>query len=270
MASVNEPRRIPSAVSPAPAHGFDARSVFPKHATRQPPTQPGQFARRLKSLSPAADDKTEATKHEAQQPRIDQDEDGGFFGLMLDGQLSAAQKSGRAGAARNNATGEEPKGQATASAAGNADERRRLSEREGDDGREKGASDQAELDPLARHLSHLTPFELQLGSAGPPLVTTTPSAQAAALPPALSSANLDEILSRMVTKFALSGDKNRGTSHMVVGSGELAGGAITLEAEGKAVRVRIDAPPGVDARAFGEGIRTRLEARGLEPTIEVV
>lgn len=80
---------------------------------------------------------------------------------------------------------------------------------------------------------------------------------------------LDDILAKMVTRFALSGDKKRGTSHLVVGAGELAGGSVTLDADGDAVHVRIDAPPGVDARAFAEGVRARLEAKGLRPTIEL-
>ena len=121
------------------------------------------------------------------------------------------------------------------------------------------SDEQTALDPLSRSLWSLAPPDQRIIEHAP---ATAP------LPGALAT-TLDDILARMVTRFALSGDKRRGTSHLVVGAGELAGGSITLEAEGKAVHVRIDAPPGVDARAFGESIRARLEAKGLEPTIEL-
>lgn len=84
-----------------------------------------------------------------------------------------------------------------------------------------------------------------------------------------TAAALDDIIARMVTRFALSGDKRRGTAHMSVGAGALEGGTVTLEADGKCVHVRIDAPPGVDASAFGASILARLKAKGLEPTIEL-
>lgn len=113
------------------------------------------------------------------------------------------------------------------------------------------------LDPLSRALHALAPPETRLSAI--------PAATAGSPPPAL----LDEVLARVLTRFAFSGDKKRGTSHLQVGAGALAGGSITLEADGDHVHVRIDAPPGVDARAFGEAVRNRLLAKGLVPTVEV-
>lgn len=126
-----------------------------------------------------------------------------------------------------------------------------------------GSEDANALDPLSRSLWCLAPPEHRV------LEQSLAAAPTLMPPPGTPPAALDDILARMVTRFALSGDKRRGTSHLVVGAGELSGGSVTLEAEGKSVHVRIDAPPGVDARAFGESIRARLEAKGLEPTIEL-
>jgi hypothetical protein len=263
MASVHDaPRaslptgRVPSTPNQRDARGTRAAGPDPFGAT-------GRFADRLKSAVAAATPGTQGGKAGAAAA---QEQRG--IGWELGSETTAASSGRRQGPLASSQVG--PAGDDTSlpgRGRRDGDEIRGLGD--GGNDHESPGMDPSELDPFARHLSHLTPFELQLGLGQLLPSSATPSAQAASLPPALASANLDEIVSRMVTRFALSGDKQRGTSHLAVGAGELSGGSITLEAEGRAVRVRIDAPPGVDARAFGEAVRTRLEARGLEPTIEI-
>lgn len=115
------------------------------------------------------------------------------------------------------------------------------------------------LDPLERALWQPT---LGAPEARAP-VRVSPPAMPLAAPP------LDALVDRFVKRFAMSGDRNRGTAHLAIGGGELAGGAVTVRAEGGAVTIVVDAPPGVSGEAFGARLGERLRARGIDATIEV-
>lgn len=115
----------------------------------------------------------------------------------------------------------------------------------------------AGLDPLERALYQ------------PRLATFDTARAAPAPPPQAPAPPLELLVDRFVKRFAMSGDRHRGTAHLTVGAGELAGGSVTLHAEHGAVTIVVDAPPGADGSSLGERLRQRMKARGVEATVEV-
>lgn len=129
-----------------------------------------------------------------------------------------------------------------------------------DDASQAGERDA--LDPLARALA--APVAPCVGLAGRPAAEAPASASGAASP------SVAELARLLVERIAWSGDARTGTAHVVLGAGRLAGAALTIGVEGRRVRLVVEAPASVDAAAFCERVRERLEARGLEVADVVV
>ena len=119
------------------------------------------------------------------------------------------------------------------------------------------------LDPLDRAL-YCPGFPAPALAASPACAPRSDAAPAPAGAPAL-----DALVDRFLKRFAMSGDRHRGTAHLGVGAGELAGGSLTVHAEGNVVTVTLDAPPGVDGASLGARLAARLRARGLDATVDV-
>lgn len=67
-----------------------------------------------------------------------------------------------------------------------------------------------------------------------------------------------------VRRFAWGGDRRRSIAYIEFGAGELAGGALTVEANAGVVSVIVDLPPGVAGGAWAERLAERLSKRGLQ------
>src|SRR5258706_12982552 len=107
------------------------------------------------------------------------------------------------------------------------------------------------LDPIVRHHAQIAP----------------PLALAPALPDApivRARASLEEVLPAIVRRIAWSGDAKRGAVRIELGAGALAGATLLVESEDGRVRVRLDAPPGVDAEAWRARIAAPLAERRIE------
>jgi hypothetical protein len=124
------------------------------------------------------------------------------------------------------------------------------------------------LDPIDAPTVGLDPLERALYQPRAPLMGEA-SRMAPSPPPPMPAPPLDTLLDRFVKRFAMSGDRNRGTAHLSVGAGELAGGTVTLHAENGAVTIVVDAPAGADGAGLGERLRARMAGRGIEATVEV-
>jgi hypothetical protein len=77
------------------------------------------------------------------------------------------------------------------------------------------------------------------------------------------SGSLEALLPALVRRVAWSSDGKRGTARLEIGSGELAGATLLVHADAGRVRVRLEVPPGVDARSWRERIVQRLAARDV-------
>jgi hypothetical protein len=75
--------------------------------------------------------------------------------------------------------------------------------------------------------------------------------------------SLEDLLPALVRKVAWSGDGKRGTVHMELGAGALAGGKLLIQADHGRVRIRLTAPEGASLADWRERIAGRLAARGL-------
>jgi hypothetical protein len=115
---------------------------------------------------------------------------------------------------------------------------------------------EAALDPAARHAAHLAPPVAS--PQGPAPVEAEAEAIATR-----ARTSLEDLLPALVRKVAWSGDGKRGTVHLELGSGPLAGGKLLIQAEEGRVRVHLSAPDGAGLAAWRERIAQRLEARGL-------
>jgi hypothetical protein len=71
-------------------------------------------------------------------------------------------------------------------------------------------------------------------------------------------------MTSMVRRAVWSGDGRRGTAHLEIGAGALAGATLVVHADEGRVRVRLDVPPGVDGATWEERIRLRLAARSIQ------
>ena len=117
------------------------------------------------------------------------------------------------------------------------------------------------LDPLHRRRAALAPPQ---GLTFPPALTAAaPPAPALAPEPsrALAAAALEHLLPALVRRIAWSGDGRRGTARLEIGAGDLAGAVLRIDADEGRVRVHLDVPPGVDARAWHERIERSLRDR---------
>jgi len=79
-----------------------------------------------------------------------------------------------------------------------------------------------------------------------------------------SRVSLEQVMSRFVRRIAWSGDAHTGTARLELGAGELTGATLTIHAEGGAVRVSLELPPGVDRAEWRDRIAKRLGARGVQ------
>jgi hypothetical protein len=77
-------------------------------------------------------------------------------------------------------------------------------------------------------------------------------------------ASLEDVLPQVVKKIAWSGDARRGAVRLELGAGALAGSTLLIEADDGKIRVRMDAPPGVDAAAWRERILDRFAKKKLD------
>lgn len=106
------------------------------------------------------------------------------------------------------------------------------------------------VDPTARALLQWAP--------PPGAVVATPSG--------VPSQVLDQVALQLVRKVSV----GQSTVHLQLGDGQLAGGAVLVTAGSEGLEIRITAPPGMDAAAFGRAVEQRLERRGLRiASIEV-
>ncbi|HKQ68714.1 MAG TPA: hypothetical protein VJT73_05210 [Polyangiaceae bacterium] len=112
------------------------------------------------------------------------------------------------------------------------------------------------LDPMTRTL--LAP------GLGPQGVARTAAPTATEQASLASRASLDHVLTRLVRRMAWAGDSHNGTARLELGAGELEGATLVIHAEGGALRVSLDVPPGVDGAAWKERLSRRLGARGLQ------
>jgi hypothetical protein len=118
------------------------------------------------------------------------------------------------------------------------------------------------LDPLHRRRAALEPPQ---GLSPPPALFAPP-----ALPPTVADSeparlravsSLEHLLPALVRRVAWSGDGRRGTARLEIGAGDLAGAVLRIDANEGRVRVHLDLPPGVDARAWHERIERSLRDR---------
>lgn len=139
-----------------------------------------------------------------------------------------------------------------------------LSDRDGSPGRrpsherappDRDAHDDATLDPLYRTSAQLAPpcAPCVAPSAPPPADAVVVHARA----------SIEQILPMIVRRIAWSGDGKKGAVRIELGAGALAGATVLVEADEGRVRVRIDAPPSVDAEAWKARIFARFAARRI-------
>ncbi len=118
-----------------------------------------------------------------------------------------------------------------------------------------GEGDAHELDPLARALScERATVALRATSSPAPVDAAAAAART----------SLELVVAQIVRRIAWGGDGRSGTARVEIGAGALAGAVLLVHAEGGAVRVSLEVPMGVDAAAWGERLRSRLLARGLQ------
>src|SRR6185437_16491429 len=117
-----------------------------------------------------------------------------------------------------------------------------------------------------RHAAHLAataaPHAHTLAPEGPAPAPAPAPALASAPTPALAP-SLEELLPALVRRIAWSGDSRRGAVRLEVGSGELAGATLLIQADGGRLEVTLTAP-GADAEAWRERIARRLADKGLD------
>jgi hypothetical protein len=120
------------------------------------------------------------------------------------------------------------------------------------------------LDPLHRRRATYAPPDM-LSSAmlmGPaPAALSAPSGVTESV--ARAAASLEDLIPALVRRFAWSSDGRRGTARLEIGAGELAGSTLVVHADAGRVRVHLDVPPGVDARAWQVRIHQRLASRNI-------
>ena len=104
-------------------------------------------------------------------------------------------------------------------------------------------------DPLARVLL----------AARPVVEASIATSPAHIVPSAVEAA-----VARLVRRIAWGGDGRRGTARIEFGAGELAGATLVVAADGAAVTIELEVPPGVDASSWRKRLGKRLAARGVQ------
>jgi hypothetical protein len=121
------------------------------------------------------------------------------------------------------------------------------------------------LDPLHRRRATYAPPDM-LSSA---MLMASPASAALAAqsgvsePVARAAVSLEDLVPALVRRFAWSSEGSRGTARLEIGAGELAGSTLVVHADAGRVRVHLDVPPGVDARAWQVRIHKRLASRNI-------
>jgi hypothetical protein len=144
--------------------------------------------------------------------------------------------------------------------------------RAGDDERDpkadvKGGAEPEEgelLDPMQRVLLHDGGWARPEATAG-----AGGKGPGAAAGPALPVPTLDSLVDRFLRRVAFSGGRQRGVAHLEIGSGELAGASLTINAEGEHLELTLDTPPGVDPEPYRALLTTRLAAKGVRAVVNV-
>lgn len=90
----------------------------------------------------------------------------------------------------------------------------------------------------------------------------------AAAPSDRVASELDALLVRLVRRAAWGGDRRRGTARIELGSGELAGAALTVTASDGEVAVDLELPPGHSAEHWQQRLTQRLRERGFNARVE--
>jgi hypothetical protein len=121
------------------------------------------------------------------------------------------------------------------------------------------------FDHLPRHLASPSDLAAWLSCATSPPGTLAAGASDVAV---RAGASLEKLLPALVRRVAWSSDGKRGTARLEIGSGDLAGATLLVHADAGRIRVRLDAPPGVDVHSWRERIVQRLAARDI-PVDEV-
>lgn len=116
------------------------------------------------------------------------------------------------------------------------------------------------LGPRARHAAQLAP---------PLQVTFTDAVVRVSSPPeaeqsARAHTSLEDVLPAVLKRIAWFGDARRGTVRMELGAGALAGSTLIIESEDGRLRVRMQAPAGVDAEAWRRRIAERFARKQLD------
>jgi len=130
--------------------------------------------------------------------------------------------------------------------------------------RETAARVDDPLDPVHRRRAAYAPPGM---FSGPTHVSSAPPAFLAqtsgAEPVARAAASLEDLIPALVRRIGWSSDGRRGTVRLEIGAGELAGSTLVVHADAGRVRVHLDVPPGVDARAWQARIQKRLASRNI-------
>ncbi len=121
------------------------------------------------------------------------------------------------------------------------------------------------FDHLSRHLASPTDLAAWFSCATSPTASIGVGASDVAVRAAVS---LENLLPALVRRVAWSSDGKRGTARLEIGAGDLAGATLLVHADAGRVRVRLEAPPGVDVHSLRERIVQRLAARDI-PVDEV-
>jgi hypothetical protein len=135
--------------------------------------------------------------------------------------------------------------------------------REGDVDRDPEA-EMVPLDALSRAL-----WEPGFAFEPRAVIACAPSFVAAAPPSSIAGPTLDAMLDRFVRRVAMSGDRRRGTAHLEIGSGDLAGGTLTVTADGPSLSIVLDLPADADAEGWRRRLLERLRQRGLDAEVEI-
>jgi hypothetical protein len=121
----------------------------------------------------------------------------------------------------------------------------------GDSKREDDRWRELSVDPLSRALA--APVAHPPPEAAVPTLSTLERVEP----------TIEAMLGRVVKRIAWGGDGRRGTARLELGSGELAGAVILLEADERGVEIDVELPAGCSADVWRDRILERLRDRGL-------
>lgn len=108
--------------------------------------------------------------------------------------------------------------------------------------------------PAEREPPALEPFAVLLGSFGS-FEARAPELSPAALP--------DRLVSDVVRSLAWGGNQRRGAAKLELGGERYGGTRLVVEVDGAELRLRVDAPPGVDSNELRARLAERFARRGL-------